>query len=386
MKIGYTVADTRILMDDGSVKRIDEINIGDLIMTSDGVGKSVKNILKKEYNGNLFHIKAKNNKDIICDENLIFYKINMDGLGKKRTGLSALNKIPIKSGYEINYINCLPEKISKGDLLLSPVIKRQIKNNLTPNRARLLGLYAAEGSFSKKYNKLQAVRFTLGLEETKLAENIRDLCAEEFPECSVQINLEPLRGIIETTLSGYNIAEYFYYHCGEYSHLKKLSTELCYSDDNIKRHFLSGYTDGDGCISGNNKIIIITTSDNLAFQVRNMFNSMKISNCIRKVYTSKNKKIVINKKYKEYARKDNFRLELTGTSYKKMKLEELAIVKINFIESNTRDANNFKNNYCLHFVRSIKPIYYDGKMFAIITEDNDFYIADGIISTSYWSI
>jgi intein/homing endonuclease len=381
--IGFVSSNTNVLMYDGSVKRIEDISTGDLIMTSDGIGKPVLDILDKNYSGNLFQVKSKNNKEILCDSNIIFQKVNMEGTDPTRIGLSALNHS--KNKYILNYTYSTIDIINKGDLLLSPVIGRTIKNNLTPNRARLLGIYTAEGSFAKKYNKRQSVRFTLGIKENNLAQNIKTLCEEEFPECSVKINPEPTRSVIEVTLSGFNIAEYFYHHCGEYSHLKKLSPELCYSNNEIKRHFLSGYIDGDGCISDSNKIIIITTSDNLAFQVRNMFNSMKISNCVRKVYTSK-KKPLLNKKYnKEYSRKDNFRIELTGTSYKKMELEKLATIKINFIESNSRDADNFRDNYCLHFVRDIKSVIYDGKMCAIITGDNDLQIMDGIISTSYWS-
>jgi intein/homing endonuclease len=365
---------TQILMQDGSVKNIEDVEPGDMVITHTGKAQKVLKKFITPHSGNLLELKIKNNQKIVCTDNHPFYHVNLKSKGLSSLTEKKKNDESFRTSFSFSKISDL----EKGTLLLSPVLHTQIKSNLNPNKARLLGIYAAEGSFSKKYDKRQGVRFTVGINEEKQAELIKSVFEEEFPECSVNINKEPSRSIIEITATGYNIADYFYYHCGEYSHTKKLSKELVFADDDTRKSFLAGWIDGDGClVKDYNKIVAITVSPHLANQIRIMLNSMGISNSLRKVNVGV-KKHAINKKYNEYVCKDNYRIELYGDSYKKLNLDNLSI-KYSFNNFNHKIFSNFEKDYCLHLLKEINSVPYNGDVYNLEVEEDHSYIANGII-------
>lgn len=365
---------TQISMADGSVKNIEDVEPGDFVITHTGKSQKVLRKFITPHNDVVLKLKIKNNQELICTKNHPLFSVKFDKETDK--GLKSLtSRKKIDESFRTQFDFVPAEKLKIGNLLTSPVVSSTIDSNLNVNRARLLGIFAAEGSYSKKYDKRQGLKFTIGINEEKQAELIQKTFLEEFPECSVLINKEPSRSIIEITATGYAIADYFYYHIGEYSHLKKLSKELVFSNNDIKKAFLAGWLDGDGCITDYNKLIGITTSPHLANQIRLMLNSMRIGNSLRKVKSNGKRKILNNK---EYETRDSFRLELYGDAYKKLDFDKNTI-KYNFGTFNHKILSNFDGNYCLHYISDINEENYNGDVYNIEVENDNSYVANGVI-------
>lgn len=67
------VSGTQILMSDCSIKKVEDINIGDRIITYKNTIKTIKNKYCNKYNGNIILLKVANSTPIKClnDLNII---------------------------------------------------------------------------------------------------------------------------------------------------------------------------------------------------------------------------------------------------------------------------------------------------------------------------
>jgi len=148
---------TLIQMMDGSVKKIEDINVGDLVITHTGSIKPVIALMKSNFSGKVLNIKSRNNSLLTCTSEHPFFSLNVNG-----KGLREINKNN-KNDYKFNF-NAVGS-LSVGDILASNIkidIEVPTPIDLTVDSARLLGIFAAEGSYCKKYGKRQAVNFTVG--------------------------------------------------------------------------------------------------------------------------------------------------------------------------------------------------------------------------------
>lgn len=182
--------------------------------------------------------------------------------------------------------------LEKDNILLGCTYSKLVQSDITPGRAYLLGLFAAEGSYNKKNSKRVGICLTLGYHENSIASRIKEIFDLEFPECSLKIYKCPIRSIISVTATGYNIQEYFYYHIGEHCDHKILSSDIVFGQAECKKQFILGWLDGDGHYSEKDgKLIGITTSFVMAWQIKMILNSLLIKNNIRNIASKKRKVI-----------------------------------------------------------------------------------------------
>jgi len=370
---------TKILLANGSSKNIEDIQVGDEVITHKGRPRKVLETFVTEHDGELLELKIKNNISLFCTSEHPFYNVDFDNFKTQRRGLKPLTdrKRKTNGDFQPTFKFTPASNLQEGDLLTSPRIHlHKEAKDLNPNRALLLGYFAAEGSFSKKYGKRQSAVFTLGITEEAIADTIKNIFAEEFPECSVLVTPEPFRSVIRITATGQNIAEYFYHYVGEYSDRKVLHENLCFSSDENKKAFLTGWLDGDGCLSDNNKLVGITTSPDLAFQVRTILHSLGINNSLRRNLSPG--KVTINKLYGEYDAKDHYRIEIYGNGWKEIGLEKTSS-KYDFSSTKLcQERNSFTPDYGLHYLRKINRIPFSGKVYNFEVEEDHSYLADSI--------
>ena len=95
-------------------------------------------------------------------------------------------------------------------MLTTPVINCDAPNEFTAEQARLLGLFAAEGSFNKKYGRDQGVNFTFSIKEEKtLAFDTKNLLEKSFDKVSVKTYIRPDRGVTTVTATGSGVTDFF---------------------------------------------------------------------------------------------------------------------------------------------------------------------------------
>jgi hypothetical protein len=342
----YLPTKTQILLEDSSVKNIEDIIVGDKIITHNGC-KPVLNINKIKYCNELLELKINNNLKI---------KI-----------------MPKQKFYTSNF--CFEQPNIK-DSLLSPVIKTQLKSNLTPNQARLLGLYAAEGSLHKRKNSYDnCVIFSFShLEENTLARLTKELLVKEF---SAKVTTKIINIANKCSVDAYakDIYKFFLKYVGTYSYYKKLHPELVFGSNEIKTQFLLGWLEGDGCIDKySNRITGTTISPQLAYQTRTMFYNLGIHNglYLRKITNSIIRGKPLIGKHESY----NIRINSTHAQDFIKDSEELYVKPIK-----TKRLNKFIGNYCIHKLLCKTKVDYDGDMYNLEVEDGS-YVANGIIMSN----
>lgn len=322
------VMGSKVLMFDGSVKNIEDISVGDKVVNS----KTVVNKIERNYSGNIARMKM-------------------------------ANSLPI---------SCTNVSLNKGDVLFAPVLTEHVESDITVGKARLLGLFAAEGSFGSKN---RYVVFSFGKHEyDSLAKSTVDLIKKEF-RINAKLNL--INEKSEVAVYNKNVALFFKKHVGSLALNKKLSREVVFGEDINKIAFISGWLDGDGSVDiQSGKIIGTTISSNLSSQVRVMLNSLKINNTLNqrsKISSSKltNGRIIVGK-HKPFDVKVPYNesdilvkaSERLGGKFNK----SVKFVKI----------NRFVDNYRTHKVLNKEISNFAGPVFNLEIEDGCSYVVDGV--------
>jgi len=123
-------SDTNILLYNGAVKKIQDLNKNDLLLALNGSFTKIKNINKVKVK--LFKINLYNGLSIICN-NIKFLTLN-----KKNC------KCPSK---ELKDAKIIEDFVEKGSYILFKNIKKHNNFNITKELTFILGLFAAYGRF-----------------------------------------------------------------------------------------------------------------------------------------------------------------------------------------------------------------------------------------------
>ncbi len=282
-------APAQVLMSDGVTKSISDISIGDEIITGAGTIRRVSET---------FQFQVEQNKSVrikswclqhptMVTHNHPLYILRKENV-KQADGEHSLGEKIFNPQWVV------AEDIRVGDYVLMSPYKPVKLSNLTPEQARFLGYYAAEGSIVWGYRCIgtdkdgdgngwkwhqEKVKVPVGVcftlhkdEKDTLGKKILSLAKSVF---GIDGRIVHERGnSIEILVNGRNVGEFCNLHVGSGSEDKKLSKDLLDSTVESKKEFLLGYAEGDGHQYQDNrnkgKILIATVSENLASQVQTL--------------------------------------------------------------------------------------------------------------------
>jgi len=313
--MGCFPAEMRVLMASGIYKQISDIRAGDEVVTHTGNVEYVENVQIHEdkTNDDLIVIKAegipteisatkehpffvvkKQDHCIVTGDYMGFPKSHRQQF-EKRSKLGSYQMDGHKEAvaqaqlepYDFEWKEA--KDLQKGDMLCFPVSDHEISDeNATEGKAKLIGYFLAEGSYLKRKGKHVEIQFCFSYAErnTFVAEVV-DLISQEFPKANkpwVQDRIG--KNISVVHVHGREISEWFYKHCGEYSHGKKLNKKCLYWPKDIQKHIVAGWINGDGCHrkaaikdkynSFADSIDIATVSENLHYQMRFLFSRLGV--------------------------------------------------------------------------------------------------------------
>jgi len=257
-------------------KEIEKIKKGDLVYTGRGRLKKIIVTLGRKYKGDLIGIQTRmvNQRIWVTGDHKIFAiktkQCKQPGRPNRICQKNCGQRCPTK--YFQNYI---VEKISARDLSVGDYLMYPIKSfsperksidlleynvkfpqsgknplvfdpeiKITPEFARLIGLFIAEGSCNRAF-----IRFSLGNHEMKLAEEIKLLVKRVFNlDTSIHGRKLPKSGLELSTCNSL-LAQFFGEFCGKGAANKQIPTIFFSQSAEIKKALLSGIIDGDGTIT-----------------------------------------------------------------------------------------------------------------------------------------
>jgi len=269
---------TMVWMADGTRKSIEEIEVGDMVLSGAGVPRRVTTVFQRPINEEIVGIRIKGSQETIwCTKNHNFNAVKGD---------------EVRCHDHTTYVKCKPDgqecfcsrckrqddpyvfgkieagKLEARDALYMPVPKLEPVSDdpllENPEALELLGYYAAEGSISHN-----TVTFSLGAHEEKLAYRIQELAVRLSSEAKVYVRPDR-KTEIYVNCTDANLAKFVLRHCGKGSLTKRLSFELMSVEPGLLLRFLVAWLDGDGGQEKYNGGIFCgnTSSENLAWQMR----------------------------------------------------------------------------------------------------------------------
>lgn len=165
-------------------------------------------------------------------------------------------KVRFLEGYD-PHCEVTADQLRRGDYLKLPRRFHEVRpHDVTPDKARLLGYYAAEGNIREIYRRADgSVRlgFDLSFGLSEKDDVVKDAAAiiERVVGFPAYVNPLPERnGMQVASLRNEStpVAEWLRQHAGSLARMKVLSAEVMSWPLDLKYEFLRGYLGGDGCV------------------------------------------------------------------------------------------------------------------------------------------
>lgn len=319
------VAGTSVMMSDG-LKNIEDVKVGDKVITGEGNIKEVVDAWEEPAEGNLIEIKALGSAAITCTENHKFKIWKQNKYCKCGCGESISNGKLYISGHHCirdlktgrfnqiakeydNYSvgkrvikgeNPIKEvqakDIEKGDYFLIPRKFEEKPTNISKEQARLLGYYLAEGGLHNCNNRKVVIYYFGGHEHNTIALDAYNCCKSIGLTPTHRLykkKNDPTRTVGESNVDVHNIKDaWFTEWCikhGSHKHInKKISEEVLSWPLYLKEELIRGYFRGDGHLNiKSHQIIGASVSKTLIYQLKIVLTQLGIFSSIYKIKRQK---------------------------------------------------------------------------------------------------
>ena len=186
---------------------------------------------------------------------------------------------------------------------------------LTPELAKFMGYYVAEGS-------VDGSSISLALFDDKMEEEVKQILSYICPDFSTSGKNGKFRCNV-----GKQFATFIADICGRGAENKKVPSEIFFVDNKIKKVFLDAYLTGDGCVS-NNRIIATTVSKELRDGILLLCYQLSLFASVGE-YIPENTFTTTIKPQKQYRISigGKYSQHLTMSSYKKEKKSNMRVEK-----------------------------------------------------------
>jgi len=276
---------TLILMEDFTYKPIVQLSKGEVVFTHLGNREVISKTFKRIWNGTTLKFKV--------------FGIHQD--------LEVTREHPMlfTLGYEQKKEFRAASRIQKGYLAI-PTLDNIVFDKTIYHFERekdflwVLGMYLAEGSLDRA-----EVNFTLSKQEKDKALKIKDIMEKYGGKVNIRTP-ECRPSIIDVTLFGEYWRRIFEELGGQYCDRKRINSRLMFLDPKLQFEIFKGWKDGDGYFDKKrNRVVIVTTSENLLWQMYHISLRNKIRANMQKRKDREGRKVayqleIANNKTKDY--------------------------------------------------------------------------------------
>lgn len=365
-----------VLMADGSMKSIADIQVGDSVISHTGQSQKVTKTFQRWSDGEAYefispamqgfpsaivtneHPMFVNGREWVSIKDVQISKFDKWG-GRKQYGdyLSLpISYLPSKNNV-LSYIVDIDTTATLVDGRIQGLSTgRSIPNlyDLDKHFGWIVGYYLAEGHISKKDDKPLAVVFGSHVKEKQFHEKVRHFAASIG--LTVVDQLQKNGNGYSQTINGHNIAKLFQKIGGELSHNKRLHKKLMNANIDFLGGVLAGCFDGDGTKREEPHREITTTSKILSTQ---LFTIAARLGLVPRISASKT----------QTGRKQAYRVRYMNLAY---------------VNTQTRTKFKAENGYNQYRFDAKNPVPYSGLVYNIEVENDHSYIVNGVAVHNCW--
>lgn len=407
---------TKVTMEDGSYKTIEEIKINDIIQSGSNNASNIVDTFNYKYSGNKISLNAVGlTEPIVCTGNHpIFIRRYTTSLLQDAPAICPVCGAHVKylkthikrfkddkhkafwntykealSKYEEKFVDA--DQVQAGDYLVS-ICDLPNKSNTQEeiNFARFLGYFVAEGNFIKyrgkdaklKKNPYRAVQLNFSINEDAYVNEVVSILKSFCPNTNITTQKRDKKNVYIISMYNKDFATKVFNACNEYSHGKILDQKLINNWGRACReNFLDAYVNGDGTFSKiNNTLSWTTVSKSLAAQLQNIANSLgltphfyiteeKLRNCRNVNHLVKHREFYTGTLSQKDLYKNNFKFSKISDNTKLICNNDLVYAS-QFVE----------NNLCYHKISNINiESVNDFEVFNLEVENDHTYLAQNII-------
>lgn len=256
-------AGTEVLMSDGTYKKIEDVEIGDYVISHRGKKQKVLHTFAREYSGEMIETKINHYKNpIISTGNHPFRTVNASfdpSLHARKIKAKHSDRIQRSMVYDAlsgrkHFLKNFQAKeqwtnaelLKRGSVLLGEDLPTGDNGINVGDISELLGYYLAEGCLSSK-NKHSGVVFVFGKHEEYLARKVEKLSKNVFVGAKVTVTDKTKDfGVWRVQVNSPEASRVFHRLGGHLSHLKKMSEEVFSWDRKSQMNVLVSWLEGDG--------------------------------------------------------------------------------------------------------------------------------------------
>lgn len=315
VSMGCFCAGTRVTMFDGHFVPIEQIRVGDEVLTHAGKPEVVEQLQRYIHHGSIFHIKAYGHRsELILTGNHPLWLVRAEQLTCVPSAKHPRRQrhcTPLVRGVSRGCVGCSTEpsyrfewtpaeEAQVGDYLAMPVPMDIDETISDPREAKLLGYYLAEG-YVRDYNRnrpFEQIVFSLGFEEKDIAEEIEQL-SRALGASVVWHEEKPEFGARSVSVVSKVLADRCLRFCGMYEPHKQLSLELLRMAPELQRILLGAYLDGDGG-TYRGSAYFSTASEQLSEQLTFVLARAGMVASVNKIDHKPSEKSVVRKETVEY--------------------------------------------------------------------------------------
>ena len=345
------------------IKNINDIRIGNKVLSHDGKYHKVTQIFQRDYSDDLIKVKVQRFGTtkltgehpvfVINKESNLPIWVEAKNLKKNDVILYPINSEK-KELINIKFSN-VKSRFKKAKKMLDEI--KIDKDLLT-----LLGYYISEGSIDR-----WRVEFTLNLKEENIALEIGRILKEKFNlNISKKKRLENHR--LDVRCYSVNLIKFLSNLCGIGAVNKFIPEFLMGISPELQKYLIKSLWEGDGSIDNKYKTATYATiSKKLIYQIKQLLIRQEIAPCFQ---------IKREKEINRINHKRAYFLKISDYSGFK-KITEIMKRKIT-MRVNHRKTFTLNNNYIYLPITSIEKIKYKGKVYNLEVKDTHTYISNSL--------
>ena len=394
-----------ILMADGTEKPIEQVKVGDLVITHQGNVKPVTKTISREVSEDLTVFQPSALPETICTGEHPFYAIKKQDSWCRIFPYYARSET-VKCTYggkqKCNKYNCntngaipswiLAKNLQVGDKTYTPTLhETSICDELNPNRMRLLGYYVAEGRVDKQkgpFSRPYMIRFaihekeipTIGAELCKLMELEFGIKTHSVLRC-----IKSGKGVV-LSFHCFKTALWFLRFAGIGSKTKRLSQKVMVAPLAWQRQFMGAWLNGDGnydhyiydSAKGNYSskgIRLSTVSSDLKSQAMVILDRLEIHSNLQKIHTPEHL-INFQGQNRHIAESNGWHVSISKSYV--MKLSDVVQWDVKALGRNlisTKQRYKYAAS-TISTILSVSKKFFTGTVYNLSVEDDESYIVN----------
>lgn len=382
------------------IKPINEVHVGDKILSHDGKLHCVDKVIERDYEGTILEltpsmfsipIKITPNHPILSIRPKKYGRINIkpwvnsvaDEYYKNREWVNSENiKIgdyvcfPVPSGdQDINtinisdYINFYVDDNGIGRCAKGNARNKQVKDQIQFNKdfLRFIGYYLSEGCYIH-HEKNTTLKFSFHKNEIEYADDVCRI-AENLFGIKARIKLE--KNVRNVYVGSCTVARFIDRICHHGAKTKKIPYSYINLPDEKLIELLRGLINGDGSIMLKNerlRITYATTSTNIAYTVMLILAKLGVTSFISKRIPT------------GFGKNELYELVVSGRSARR--LADLMNMPYN-IEKRHKNIAFIYDGFVYYPIRKIEKNYYKGKVYNLEVEEAHSYVSSFILHNCF---